>query len=368
MKKILVTGGAGFVGSHLIEHILKNTDWHVTTLDRFDAAGNPTRLSEMLETTPGIDRSRVKFVFWDLKAELNDSVRKQLGGPFDYIAHLAAGSHVDRSIEYPLSFFQDNCIGTVNLLNYARDEGLYSPSSIKAMDNAIVGEERGKFLYFSTDEVFGPAPFNGGFMGFKEWDRANPNNPYAAAKAAAEMAVISYANTYNIPCIITNTMNIYGERQSPEKFIPLIINKVLKGQKLYIHANKEKTQAGKRHYLHARNICAATVWILQNGKVLDGSAKQGRYNIVGEKELDNEEMAKMVASIVDEWVHTRDGGHTSPLNYELVDFHSSRPGHDLRYALDGSHLREEGFSYPVAFEESLRKMVYWTLEHKDKWL
>lgn len=384
MKKILVTGGCGFVATHLIEHILKTTDWDITVLDRFDAAGNPNRLSDMLETTEGIDRKRVKLVFWDLKSELNESVKKQLGGPFDYIAHLAAGSHVDRSIDDPMLFFMDNTIGTVNLLNYVR-EGGFEPfyETMEAAEQKIPTSYKGKFLYFSTDEVFGPAPFDeysyagggggGGHSlfefagGFREWDRLNPNNPYAAAKAAAEMAVISFANTYRIQCVITNTMNIYGERQDPEKFIPLVINKVLKGEKIYIHANKDKTQAGKRHYLHARNISAATVWALENGKTLDGSAKQGRYNVVGEIELDNLALAQKITGYVQEYENEHGRG-CNPLDYELVDFHSSRPGHDLRYALDGTHLSEEGFSFPCSFEESLRKMVYWTLDRKEKWL
>lgn len=359
-KKILITGGAGFVGSHLNEQILKKTDWEITTLDRFDAAGNPNRLSEMLSTT-NVDRSRIRFVFWDLKAELNEQVCKQLKGPFDYIAHLAAGSHVDRSIEDPMGFFMDNCIGTVNLLNYARDGGLVRGKNLSDVPEAL-GPIEGKFLYFSTDEVFGPAPFNGGFMGFKEWDRLNPNNPYAAAKAAAEMACISHANTYRMPIVITNTMNIFGERQSPEKFVPLIINKVLNNEILYIHANQDKTEAGKRHYLHARNISAATVWVLEHGKCLDGSAKQGRYNIVGEKEVDNLTLARLVAGYVREI-----RPDAQELRYELVDFHSQRPGHDLRYALSGDLLRSEGFSYPVDFENSLRKMVEWTLANPN-WL
>ena len=363
-KKILITGGCGFVGSHLIEHILKNTDWHITTLDRFDAAGNPNRLADVLEDTPGLDRSRVKFVFWDLKAELNEQVRAQLGGPFDYIAHLAAGSHVDRSIDLPLLFFMDNTIGTVNLLNYAKTGGL-------ANEYYLEGEEMksrltGKFLYFSTDEVFGPAPLDM-VGGYKEWDRPNPNNPYAAAKSAAEMAVISYANTYRIPCVITNTMNIYGERQSPEKYVPLVINKILKGEKLMIHANKDKTQAGMRFYLHARNICAATIWVLENGVCLDGTATQGRYNVVGEKEMDNLTLAQLIHKFVHEYENEH-GRECKDLDYELVDFHSSRPGHDLRYSLDGSHLKEAGFSFPNSFDASLRKMIFWTLDRKDKWL
>lgn len=377
MTKVLITGGAGFVGSHLIEHLLKNTDWDIVSLDRFDASGNPNRLADMLRSldpvliddkgTTRTTRHRVRTVFWDLKAELNLQVIQQLGGPFDYIIHLAAGSHVDRSIEDPLLFFQDNCIGTVNLLNYARRGGL--EPFYETMEDAMAKVPttyRGKFLYFSTDEVYGPYPM-WGEGGFKEWARLNPNNPYAAAKAAAEMAVISFANTYRIPSVITNTMNIFGERQNPEKFIPLVINKTLSGDKLLIHANHDKTEAGKRHYLHARNISAAVVWALENGNLLDGSGAQGRYNIVGEVEMDNEAMALTIAGMVNEWLSGR-GEEVKNLDYELVDFHSSRPGHDLRYALDGELIASEGFSYPVAFEDSLRKMVYWTLDHQDEWL
>ena len=181
------------------------------------------------------------------------------------------------------------------------------------------------------------------------------------------MAVIAAANTYRIPCVITNTMNIFGERQSTEKFIPLVINRSLTGEKIFIHANKDKTHAGKRHYLHARNICAATVWALENGKLLNGSGARGRYNVVGEIELDNLELANMIHGLVREYEAQH--GRTIPnLNAELVDFHSARPGHDLRYALTGDLIKSEGFSYPVSFHDSLRKMVYWTLDNRDKWL
>lgn len=364
MKKVLITGGAGFVGHHLIEHILKSTDWDIVSLDRFDASGNPNRLwdAEVIRSAG----KRLRTVFWDLKAELNDQVQNQLGGPFDYIFHLAAGSHVDRSIEEPMLFFQDNCIGTINLLLYARDGGLKIEENFTDDPTAEM-PIAGKFMYFSTDEVFGPAPLEGDFVGFKEWDRLNPNNPYAAAKAAAEMAVISFANTYSIPCVITNTMNIFGERQHPEKFIPLVIKRSLTGEKLFIHANKDRTQAGKRHYLHARNICAATVWAAENGKTLDGSAARGRYNVVGEIELDNLALAKIIHEMVKDY-EAMQGRSIPDLDAELVDFHSSRPGHDLRYSLDGEHIKSEGFSFPISFQDSLRKMVYWTLEHKDKWL
>jgi dTDP-glucose 4,6-dehydratase len=357
-KKVLVTGAMGFVGGHLIEHILKNTNWDVVTLDRLDTSGNPNRLADM--DCWDTEKTRVRTVFWDLKAELNDQVRFQLSGPFDYILHLAAGSHVDRSITDPMLFFQDNCIGTVNLLNYARTGGLKTSELMEA-DDSVKSTITGRFLYFSTDEVYGPYPMEAE-GGFKEWDRLNPNNPYAAAKAAAEMAVIAFANTYRVPCLITNTMNIFGERQNPEKFIPMLIKRSLTGEKIFIHANKEKTQAGKRHYLHARNICAATLWAVENGQGLDGSATRGRYNIVGEVEMDNLSLAQLVHKIVAE-THP----DIPPLAVEMVDFHSSRPGHDLRYALSGELIAGEGFIYPVDFENSLRRMINWTLTH-PQWL
>jgi len=357
-KKVLITGAAGFVGHHLVEHILKNTDWNITTIDRLDTSGNLNRLADMGEWQKG--RRRIHVVYHDLKAEVSESVARMLGGPFDYIIHLAAGSHVDRSIEDPLLFFQDNCIGTVNLLNYARNGGLKPTGGKPARGKPAF---KGKFQYFSTDEVFGPAPEG---MSYKEWDRHNPNNPYAGSKSAAEMACVSFGHTYRMPIFITNVMNIFGERQHREKFIPLVMRRLLNGEKLTVHADHSRKKAGKRHYLHARNISAATVWLLENGKLLDGSATQGRYNIVGELEIDNLSLAKLVTRFVNEYRKEK-GERAKSLKYQLSDFQMSRPGHDLRYALDGTLLSNEGFSYPVAFEESLRKVVRWTLDH-PQWL
>lgn len=358
-KKVLVTGAAGFVGHHLVEQILKTTDWDITALDRLDVSGNLNRLVGI--NVWDSERHRVRFVYHDLRAEINDSVARHLGGPFDYIIHLAAGSHVDRSIDDPVMFFMDNGIGTVHLLNYARRWGLKPRKNIDPQARTPVYD--GKFQYFSTDEVFGPAAEG---VAFKEWDRNNPNNPYAAAKAAGEMAAISFAATYRMPIFITNCMNIFGERQHSEKFIPLLINKVLAEDTVYIHANRNKTQAGKRSYIHARNISAASIWLLQNGKILDGSATQGKYNIVGEKEVDNLALAKLVAEYVNEYLVAK-GKRPKPLKHEMVAFHASRPGHDMRYALDGSYLASQGFTFPVAFEESLRKVVRWTMDHPE-WL
>lgn len=331
----------GFVGATLVEHILRNTDWEITTIDRLDTSGNPNRLSDM--ECWDKEKHRVKIIYWDLRAELNEQVSKMIGD-FDYFCHLAAGSHVDRSITHPMEFVMDNVVGAANCLEFFR-KYYYKD------DTEVAGSP--KFLYFSTDEVFGPAPEG---VYFKEYDRHNPNNPYAATKSGAEMLCDAYANTYKLPIIVTHCMNIFGERQNPEKFVPMLINKIQAGETVTIHADATKTKAGTRHYLHTRNICSAVLFLLENGKTLDGKCQEGKYNVVGEIEVSNLEMAQIIAKFLGK-----------ELKYEMVDFHTSRPGHDLRYALDGSHLKEAGFVYPVSFEESLKKTVEWTLAH-PKWL
>ena len=327
-KKILITGGSGFIGHHLIEHFLKETDWSFVCLDRLDCSGTLHRIHEVIESHPQW-KNRISFVFHDLKAEINSFVASKIGR-VDYILHLAAGSHVDRSIDDPMSFVMDNVVGTTNLLNYARN---------------LDGLEL--LVNFSTDEVFGPAPEG---VKYKEWDRYDSTNPYSGSKAGAEEMCLAFANTYKIPLVITHCMNVFGERQHPEKFIPMCIQRALSGEKVYIHASAEG-EPGKRHYIHARNTSAAVLFLMQ-----DKWNQRDKYNIVGEKEVDNLQMAQAIADIVGK-----------PLNYELLDFHSSRPGHDLRYALDGSKMEELGWSLPVNFEESLEKFVRWTLEN-DRWL
>jgi dTDP-glucose 4,6-dehydratase len=166
----------------------------------------------------------------------------KLVGNVDYIFHLAAGSHVDRSIEYPMEFVLDNVVGTVNVLEFARK-----------VPNLQ------KFVYFSTDEVFGPAPIG---VKYKERDRYNSTNPYSASKAGGEEMCVAYENTYGLPVIITHTMNVFGERQHPEKFIPLCIRRIRDGETIHIHSNREKTKAGTRHYIHATDVADGLIKIL----------------------------------------------------------------------------------------------------------
>lgn len=329
-KRILLTGAAGFIGHHVAQHILDQTDHEIVALDRLDTSGTLSRIADVLNHKPEWT-ARLTVVWHDLKAPLNDLVRKQIG-PIDTILHLAAGSHVDRSIDYPMEFVMDNIVGTANLLDYAR---IYLKDSLKF------------FLNFSTDEVFGPAPEG---IAYKEWDRYNSGNPYSASKAGAEELCLAYANTYKMPIAITHTMNVFGIRQHPEKYIPLCVGKILKGETIYIHANTDCTQAGKRHYISTTDVADAVLFLMEHGK------KGEKYNLVGERELDNLQVAQIIADILGK-----------PLKYELVDFHSSRPGHDLRYALDGSKMAKMGWIPKKKVDERLREVVEWSLAH-SYWL
>ena len=337
-KKILITGGAGFIAHHVVDKILSSTDWEIITLDRLDFSGNLNRLNEVVRAYPESEQKRVRVIHHDLKAELNPEITANIG-KVDYISHLAAGSHVDRSISYPLEFVMDNVVGTAHILDYARK-----------VDNLE------RFAYFSTDEVFGPAPQG---INYKENDRYNSTNPYSATKAGAEELVVAYENTYGLPSIITHTMNVFGERQNSEKYIPMVIKKVRDNEAVTVHANKEKTVAGSRHYIHAEDVAEALLFLynynISSIKPDKTGAKCQKFNIVGKDEINNLELAQFIAKI-----------QNKNLIYEMVDFHSQRPGHDLRYALDGSKMEKMGWIPESAFKR-LEEVVDWTLKN-DRWL
>jgi len=339
MKKILITGGAGFIAHHIIAHIIKNTDWEIVTLDRLDLSGNLNRLHEILDEFSVKDKKRLKIVFHDLKAEINSQIKSELGSP-DMILHLAAASHVDRSIIYPMEFVLDNVVGTVNLLDFAR--------SLKNLE---------KFVYFSTDEIFGNAPEG---VSYKEYDRYNSTNPYSASKASAEEFCVAYENTYKLPIIITHTMNVFGERQHPEKFIPMTIQRVRDSEKVFIHANKEKTKAGSRHYIHAQDVADGLMFIigLKNYKHEGdfGNAKCPKFNLVGPEEINNLDLAQKIAEV-----------QKRELIYELIDNHSSRPGHDLRYSLSPNLLKSLGWEPKIKLSKRIEEVVDWSLKNK-RWL
>lgn len=323
MVRALITGAAGFFGHHLIGHLLEQTDWEIVALVRLSKVGSLRRLTDI-----GL-RDRVTVVHHDLRSPINAFVAAEIG-QIDHILHVGAETHVDRSIADPLPFVESNVLGTTNLLQYAL--GL---SGLRW------------FNYFSTDEVYGPI-LSG--RASREGDPYNARNPYAASKAAGECIALSFANTYGLPVFITNTMNLFGERQHPEKFIPTVIRSVWRGDDVTIHADPTCTIPGSRFYLHASDAAAGLVFAL-------GKAEIGqRYNIVGEREVNNLDLAQTVASLIGK-----------PLKYHLVDFHSSRPGHDLRYALSDEKMRKLGWQPPSGFQTSLERTVEWTL-HNPQWL
>lgn len=341
MKRILITGGAGFIAHHLIYKIIKETDWEVVTLDRLDYSGNLNRLHDILQEFPLEDKRRVKIVYHDLRAELNPLVIKEIGH-VDYIAHLAAGSHVDRSITYPMEFVMDNVVGTCNILNYAK---------ILSSNNELT-----RFIYFSTDEVFGPAPAG---INYKENDRYNSTNPYSASKAGGEELAVAYENTYGLPVYITHTMNVMGERQHPEKYIPMCIRKIRDGEIVTIHSDSTKTVPGSRHYIHASDVSDAVLFLLNYKEISQPDstgAKCPKFNIVGSEELNNYELAKIIADV-----------QGKELKHEFIDFHSSRPGHDLRYALSGEKMLNLGWSPRKNIKERIEETVTWTLNN-SRWL
>ena len=339
MKNVLITGGAGFIAHHIIAHIIKHTDWNITTLDRLDISGNLNRLHDILNDFSANEKKRLKIVFHDLKAEINSQISSEVGNP-NIILHLAAASHVDRSIKYPMEFVNDNVVGTVNLLNFAKE--------LKNLE---------KFVYFSTDEIFGNAPEG---ISYSEYDRYNSTNPYSASKAAAEEFCVAYENTYKMPICITHTMNVFGERQHPEKFIPMVIQKVRDNKKVIVHANEDKTKAGSRHYIHAQDVADGLMFILNlknySHKGDFGNAKCPKFNLVGPEEIDNLTLAKMIAKT-----------QNKELIYELVDNHSSRPGHDLRYSLSPKLLKQLGWEPKIKLSKRIEEVVNWSLKNK-RWL
>jgi dTDP-glucose 4,6-dehydratase len=329
-KHLIITGGAGFIGHHTIEHILKNTDWCVTTIDRLTYAGDLNRLTD-IEDFERHSR-RLKFVYHDFRASLpimrlERSIRA-FGKPA-YFIHMGAESHVDRSIEDPLLFAESNVIGTVNMLNLGRALGVE------------------KFIYVSTDEVYGPS-VNGHLHA--EGEPHKPGNPYSASKSAGEAFCHAYYNTYGFPVLVTNTMNNFGERQDPEKFVPKTLKALIEKKPVTIHVKKDEngavTDISSRCWLHARNHADALLFLLEHGEAGE------HYNVTGERK-DVAELANLIGAFA---------GVQPELVYE--DFHSFRRGHDMHYGLDGSKLSALGWKPKFTLEKSLQQTIEWSLNNK----
>src|SRR3990167_2925622 len=333
MKKVLLTGAGGFFGSHLLRHLLLNTDWEFVCICSWRHKGTPERVKNAL--AGGYD-PRVKIITHDLISPLTERTKRELG-QIDYILNIASDSHVNRSITEPVQLIQNNVWLVLNMLELARE---LKPKL---------------FLQFSTDEVYWPAPKG---VNFKEGSPVRPSNPYSASKVAQEAIAFSYWRTYDVPVIITNTMNLLGQTQDAEKYPAQLIRKIYNDEVVTVHG--KPNDIGSRFYIHARSAADAVLFIVNNLPPKhyqeDVVMELDQYNIVGETELNNLELAEMTARLMGK-----------ELKYEFMDFHSGRPGHDRRYSLSGEKLKALGWKPPEGFEKSLKSTIDWTLEHQE-WL
>lgn len=346
-KRVLLTGHAGFVGHHCLEYFLDNTDWELICIDSFRHKGTCRRVVEVAKNSPRVknyqhdltvpfDRPLENLIF-ERKIDAKGHVTEK---PIHYIINIASESAVERSTTDPVSCLRNNYELAINTLEFAR---------------RCNGLEL--YLMFSTDEVYGEAAAG---QAHKEWAIMLPSNPYAASKAAQEVLAISYFRSYNLPIVITNTMNLVGERQDPEKFLPKIIQKIMSDEEIPIYGDSP-TNIGSRIYLDARSAADALVFLtkIKPTRYLDlvskgqtGDTRPDRYNICGCTEFNNLELAQEVAQIMHK-----------ELKYKLVPSESARPGYDRRYALDGTKMRNLGWKTPMPFYESLKRIVSWNIRN-----
>lgn len=336
--KILVTGGAGFIGSAVIRHLIQETDHHVVNLDKLTYAGNLESLSSVEES------ARYDFEQADIcdYAKLTDLFEKH--NP-DAVMHLAAESHVDRSIDSPSDFIQTNIVGTYNLLEATR-------AYWHTLDE--LGRSTFRFHHISTDEVYGD--LEGPEDLFREETPYAPSSPYSASKAGSDHLVRAWGRTFGLPIVVTNCSNNYGPFHFPEKLIPLVILNALKWKPLPVYG--EGTQV--RDWLFVEDHARALVKVVTEGQVGE------TYNIGGHNEKRNIEVVRAVCRLLDELRPRTDDGIIK--HEELITFVEDRPGHDVRYAIDASKIqRELGWVPQETFETGLRKTVEWYLANEDWW-
>jgi len=328
---ILITGGAGFIGSHVVRRFVKNyPNYSIYNLDALTYAGNLENLKD-IEVLPN-------YTF--LKGDITDalfisSIFEKY--KFDSVIHLAAESHVDRSITDPLAFVATNVIGTVNLLNAAKE--IWKDNLVNKL-----------FYHISTDEVYGSLGETGLFTETTSYD---PNSPYSASKASSDHFVRAFGETYGLPFVITNCSNNYGPNHFPEKLIPLFINNILQNKPLPVYGDGNYT----RDWLYVEDHAAAIDLVFHKGK------KNETYNIGGFNEWKNIDLVKLLCQLMDHKLNRKEGE-----SEQLITYVKDRPGHDLRYAIDATKIHKElGWKPSVTFEQGLEKTIDWYLNNED-WL
>jgi dTDP-glucose 4,6-dehydratase len=329
MKKILITGGAGFIGSHVVRlFVNKYPDYHIYNLDALTYAGNLENLKDIEE------KSNYTFIKGDITDEdfINSLFTES---KFDAVIHLAAESHVDRSIHSPLDFVRTNVLGTVVLLNAAK--------------NNWKGNYDGKIFYHvSTDEVYGTLGDEGFFTEKTAYD---PHSPYSASKAASDHFVMAYYDTYGLPVKMSNCSNNYGSHHFPEKLIPLMINNIKNNKPLPVYGKGENV----RDWLYVEDHAKAIDVIFHKGKIGES------YNVGGFNEWKNIDLVHLLCNIMDKKL-----GRTAGESAKLITYVTDRPGHDLRYAIDANKLNKElGWQPSLQFEEGLEKTVDWYLANEE---
>ena len=330
-KTILITGGAGFIGSHLVKLMVnKYLDYRIINLDKLTYAGNLANLTDIE------DKPNYKFVKGDIvDADFINQLFSDYN--FDAVIHLAAESHVDRSIEGPMEFIMTNIVGTTNLLNAAKDSW-----------NSNFSDKL--FYHVSTDEVYGSLGEEGMFLETTSYD---PRSPYSASKASSDHIVRAYHHTYGMPIVISNCSNNYGSHQFPEKLIPLFINNIQNNKPLPVYGKGENI----RDWL----------WVNDHAKAIDVIFHDGKngetYNIGGHNEWKNIDLIKVMCKVMDEKL-----GRSEGESEKLITYVTDRAGHDMRYAIDATKLKDElGWVPSLQFEEGIRNTIDWYLDNED-WL